>query len=211
MGVPWADAPVIGNLLGTRMALNEFVAYSQLGPMKPDARSPLVHHRDVRVVRLRELQLDRHPDRRHRRARADAPARPGAPRAARDAGRHARQLHHRDDRRVPAMSDDYARVQQAVESLRGRIGEVPDVAVVLGSGLGDFASGLQQRDDDSVWRDSQLAGLGGGRPRRDAGGRRHRRASASPRSPGARTSTRGTASRRRRSRPGSSGGSASGR
>ncbi|HEX6397364.1 MAG TPA: nucleoside transporter C-terminal domain-containing protein [Steroidobacteraceae bacterium] len=34
MGVPWQDAPVIGNLLGTRMALNEFVAYSQLGPLK---------------------------------------------------------------------------------------------------------------------------------------------------------------------------------
>jgi CNT family concentrative nucleoside transporter len=41
MGVPWRDAPTIGNLLGTRMALNEFVAYSQLGPMKPvlDPRS----------------------------------------------------------------------------------------------------------------------------------------------------------------------------
>ena len=34
MGVPWRDAPVIGNLLGTRMVLNEFVAYSQLGPLK---------------------------------------------------------------------------------------------------------------------------------------------------------------------------------
>jgi concentrative nucleoside transporter, CNT family len=34
MGVPWHDAPRIGNLLGTRMALNEFVAYSKLGPMK---------------------------------------------------------------------------------------------------------------------------------------------------------------------------------
>ena len=34
LGVPWRDAPVIGNLLGTRMVLNEFVAYSQLGPMK---------------------------------------------------------------------------------------------------------------------------------------------------------------------------------
>ena len=34
MGVPWKDAPVIGNLLGTRMALNEFVAYSKLGPLK---------------------------------------------------------------------------------------------------------------------------------------------------------------------------------
>ncbi|HEY7290814.1 MAG TPA: nucleoside transporter C-terminal domain-containing protein [Vicinamibacterales bacterium] len=35
MGVPWRDAPQIGNLLGTRMALNEFVAYSKLGPLKP--------------------------------------------------------------------------------------------------------------------------------------------------------------------------------
>jgi len=34
MGVPWHDAPTIGNLLGTRMALNEFVAFSQLGPLK---------------------------------------------------------------------------------------------------------------------------------------------------------------------------------
>lgn len=39
MGVPWQDAPTIGNLLGTRMVLNEFVAYSQLGPMK-DALDP---------------------------------------------------------------------------------------------------------------------------------------------------------------------------
>ena len=34
MGVPWRDAPTIGNLLGTRMVLNEFVSYSMLGPMK---------------------------------------------------------------------------------------------------------------------------------------------------------------------------------
>ena len=34
MGVPWQDAFTIGNLLGTRMVLNEFVAYSQLGPLR---------------------------------------------------------------------------------------------------------------------------------------------------------------------------------
>jgi CNT family concentrative nucleoside transporter len=41
MGVPWKDASTVGNLLGTRMALNEFVAYSQLGALKPslDPRS----------------------------------------------------------------------------------------------------------------------------------------------------------------------------
>jgi CNT family concentrative nucleoside transporter len=33
MGVPWRDARVVGNLLGTRMALNEFIAYAKLGPM----------------------------------------------------------------------------------------------------------------------------------------------------------------------------------
>jgi concentrative nucleoside transporter, CNT family len=34
LGVPWTDASTVGNLLGTRMVLNEFVAYSQLGPLK---------------------------------------------------------------------------------------------------------------------------------------------------------------------------------
>jgi CNT family concentrative nucleoside transporter len=34
MGVPWHDSGVIGSLLGTRMVLNEFIAYAQLGPMK---------------------------------------------------------------------------------------------------------------------------------------------------------------------------------
>jgi len=34
IGVPWKDCVTIGNLLGTRMVLNEFVAFSQLGPMK---------------------------------------------------------------------------------------------------------------------------------------------------------------------------------
>ena len=41
MGVSWKDAGDIGNLLGTRLVLNEFVAFTQLGPMKPhlDPRS----------------------------------------------------------------------------------------------------------------------------------------------------------------------------
>jgi concentrative nucleoside transporter, CNT family len=34
MGVSWKDAPVIGSLLGSRLVLNELVAYSQLGPLK---------------------------------------------------------------------------------------------------------------------------------------------------------------------------------
>jgi CNT family concentrative nucleoside transporter len=34
VGVPWHDCAVIGNLLGTRMALNEVVAFSMLGPQR---------------------------------------------------------------------------------------------------------------------------------------------------------------------------------
>ncbi|HEX3234343.1 MAG TPA: nucleoside transporter C-terminal domain-containing protein [Gemmatimonadales bacterium] len=35
MGVPWHDSGTIGSLLGTRMVLNEFIAFAQLGPLKP--------------------------------------------------------------------------------------------------------------------------------------------------------------------------------
>jgi concentrative nucleoside transporter, CNT family len=34
IGIPWHEAPRVGNLLGTRMALNEIVAYSLLGAQK---------------------------------------------------------------------------------------------------------------------------------------------------------------------------------
>jgi CNT family concentrative nucleoside transporter len=34
MGVPWKDAFVIGDLLGTRMVLNELIAYAKLGTLK---------------------------------------------------------------------------------------------------------------------------------------------------------------------------------
>ena len=34
LGVPWQDAAAVGNLLGTKLVLNEFVAYSMLGPLK---------------------------------------------------------------------------------------------------------------------------------------------------------------------------------
>jgi concentrative nucleoside transporter, CNT family len=41
MGVSWKDAPAIGNLLGTRLVLNEFVAFIDLGKIKAglDTRS----------------------------------------------------------------------------------------------------------------------------------------------------------------------------
>jgi len=44
LGVPWKDASTVGNLLGTRMALNEFVAYAQLGYIREtlDPKSALI-------------------------------------------------------------------------------------------------------------------------------------------------------------------------
>ncbi len=44
MGVPWKDCFAVGNLLGTRLVLNELIAYSQLGTIKAslDPRSFII-------------------------------------------------------------------------------------------------------------------------------------------------------------------------
>ncbi len=44
MGVPWKDSLAVGNLLGMRLALNELIAYSQLGAQKAslDPRSFII-------------------------------------------------------------------------------------------------------------------------------------------------------------------------
>jgi CNT family concentrative nucleoside transporter len=34
IGIPWKEAPVIGNLLGTRTIINEFLAFAELGKLK---------------------------------------------------------------------------------------------------------------------------------------------------------------------------------
>jgi CNT family concentrative nucleoside transporter len=34
LGVPWRDAAIVGNLMGTKVVVNEFVAFSMLGPLK---------------------------------------------------------------------------------------------------------------------------------------------------------------------------------
>ncbi len=34
LGVPWQDAKVVGNLMGVKLALNEFVAFTMLAPLK---------------------------------------------------------------------------------------------------------------------------------------------------------------------------------
>ena len=178
--MPWRDAPTIGNLLGTRMVLNEFVAYSQLGPMKATLDPQVVHDRDLRAVRLRQLQLDRHPDRRHRRAGAEPPARSGAARPARDVRRHAGELHDRDDRRVPAVTrSTYARAEAGAQReflARPRIGAACPTSRSCSAPASAISPTRSATPTSiAVRRDPALAGVGGHRPRREAG-RRHARA-----------------------------------
>ena len=76
MGVPWEDCKAIGKLLGTRTVLNELIAFKDLGALKAEHISDrsLGRDRQLRAVRLREYQLDRHSTGRDRGARARAPA-----------------------------------------------------------------------------------------------------------------------------------------
>ena len=179
------------------MVLNEFVAYSQLGPLKDDARS---------ASRSRS-----------RRSRCAA-----SPTSARSASRSAASARWRRTRRhdlarlgLRAMlagtlanfvdgdhrghaavmrARDYEQVDGSGRRRRAaRCGALPEVAIVLGSGLGDFADTLARRRSRC-----RTASFRTGRRRRVVGhagqaGRRHGRAAgASPRCPAARTSTRGT-------------------
>ena len=106
MGVAWKDAPTIGNLLGTRMVLNEFVAYSQLGPLKEalDPRSftiatfALCGFANFSSIGIQIGGIG-----------SLAPQPAARPRAARHAGDvrgHAGELHDGDDRGVHAVGQD---------------------------------------------------------------------------------------------------------
>ncbi|HWB31934.1 MAG TPA: nucleoside transporter C-terminal domain-containing protein [Acidobacteriaceae bacterium] len=47
IGIPWKDAPIVGNLIGTRAVLNEFIAYTQLGAL---ARAGAVSTRTLAIT-----------------------------------------------------------------------------------------------------------------------------------------------------------------
>ena len=76
IGVPWNEAGTAGGLFGTKLVLNEFVAFIDLGKM--DAATLSERSRAIvtfALVRLRQLQLDRDPDGGDRRPRAQPAAR----------------------------------------------------------------------------------------------------------------------------------------
>jgi len=47
IGIPWKDAPIVGNLIGTRAVLNEFIAYTQLGQL---ARAGAISTRTLAIA-----------------------------------------------------------------------------------------------------------------------------------------------------------------
>ena len=79
IGIPWHDAPTVGNLIGTRAVLNEFIAYTELGKLANAHAIYHAHagHRNVCAVRLCQPGLGGHADRRHRRTDSAAPQRAG--------------------------------------------------------------------------------------------------------------------------------------
>ena len=95
IGVPWNEAVTAGGLFGTKLVLNEFVAFIDLGTDgRRDAQRPQPRDRHLRLVRLRQFQLDRDPDGGDRRPRAQPAA----------GDRQAR--HPRPARRQPRQSDE---------------------------------------------------------------------------------------------------------
>ena len=180
MGVPMKDALAVGSLLGLRMVANEFIAYSALGPMKAalDPRSFAIA--TFALVRVRELLVHRHPDRRHRRPRPRAQERPQPAGPARARRGHPGQLHDRLHRGHAPVSA-FEEAEEAAAFVRGRSKLRPALGLVLGSGLGAFADSLKGRDPHPVRGDPPLprgdrhrprGELVPGRGRRHAGGGR---------------------------------------
>ncbi len=67
IGVPWHDCMAIGNLLGTRMALNEVIAYIALGAEKATLAPRSFTIATFALMRFCQPGLHRHANRRHRR------------------------------------------------------------------------------------------------------------------------------------------------
>ena len=106
LGVPAKDCGFIGQILGERVVLNEFVAYIDLsnhiqahpGALDPRSVTLASYARELRALRFCQFRKHRDPDRRHRRAAPGAPRRPREARPEGHALRPARVLRDDDDR-----------------------------------------------------------------------------------------------------------------
>ena len=76
IGIPWKECALVGNLLGTRMVINELVAYSMLGAQKAALDSALLPSQRSRSAVSPTSVLSAF-DWRHQRARAQQARRTG--------------------------------------------------------------------------------------------------------------------------------------
>ena len=137
LGVRWNDCASVGNLLGTRMILNEFVAFVDLGRSPDSSGSALVRNRDLRSVRLCEPEFDSDPDRWYRRSRTLAKVRSRPTRRQSDAGRNARKFHDGLHCRCTVLITQD--MTEAAGPAPFPVPLRPTIGIVLGSGLGALA------------------------------------------------------------------------
>jgi CNT family concentrative nucleoside transporter len=50
IGIPWSEAPAAGSLMGTKIILNELIAYMEMAKLPPEALSP--HSRLIMIYAL---------------------------------------------------------------------------------------------------------------------------------------------------------------
>src|SRR5712692_9515947 len=116
-------------------------------------RSAFVHHCDVCALRLRELQLHRHADWRHRGAGSEPEIAARQVWHPRDAGGHDGQPDVRFDcgnlfemsaaeKAKGKPSVDFVRAERAAKFILAKTKLRPRIGLVLGSGLGAFANEL---------------------------------------------------------------------
>ncbi|HEY7043680.1 MAG TPA: nucleoside transporter C-terminal domain-containing protein [Nocardioidaceae bacterium] len=99
LGVPWDEAAQAGSYMGEKTVLNEFVAFSSFGPHVPDLSSTTVVIVTFALAGLRELRLDRDPDRNPVQSATGASDQRRAARPASAAGRQPGQPGQRRHRR----------------------------------------------------------------------------------------------------------------
>ena len=151
LGVPWEDCKAVGGLLGTRTALNELIAFEQLGKLHAqllDRSFVIASFALCGFANLSSIGIQLGgigalaPERRADLARL----------GFRALGRHAGQLSFRLHRgsavmtpAVHASADLVSRAAEATAVIRAEIGEPPAVALILGSGMGGLAKDIEDR------------------------------------------------------------------
>ena len=184
MGVPWKEAMTVGDLLGTRMVLNELIAYSKLGALKAslDPRTFTIatyalcgfanfSSIGIQIGGIGALVPDRRSDLARLGLRALL------------AGTLANFMTACIAGSAPVSL--LPRLDEAVSLIASRTALRPKIGLVLGSGLGAFAKTLERRHRHPLRRDPPLPGVHGHWPHGRAGdrppGRGARRGDGRPR------------------------------